>query len=122
MPETQDRNITILETLLFAIPEITLREALDNLNAINEAVENRLTEKVTKLRSHVLPGVAKIMSFIDGSEHIQSFILDIGSGGGSSYKIQAIKEVRAATGCSLRDAKDAVEAWAAEIPTTTTTV
>lgn len=68
----QERILTILETILFAVPDVSLKEALDNLAEISKRVDVRLGTS-NPARAGLEPEVQAAMLKIDESSDIQDF-------------------------------------------------
>lgn len=107
-PEREaDRIRVIVQTLAFAHPGMTLKEAAPLIFEIEK--------RTAELESPHTPGddltnAVGVARWINKpvNKDIQDMII---SPGMSAGKIHGIKEVRARTGLGLREAKEGVEAW-----------
>lgn len=98
-----DRLRVILETLLFAQPELKLAEALPMVWEIEK--------KTLALESPEETGKPASESPVDVAEWINRPVNKDIQGLVGGFKISAIKEVRARTLIGLKEAKEGVEYW-----------
>lgn len=100
----------VSQNLIPAVVEsVTLTLTKEEVDQIASALDYRYYggdgALAARLRSATTPGVATEPKVYVETGTIDGFIRD-------GHKITAIKEVRTVTGCTLRDAKDAVDARA----------